>query len=248
MNLKLYRPLVIFDIESTGTDAQKDRIIELGILKIHPSLSVISWNQRFNPDCQIPKEASDVHGITDADVADMPFFRDKALKIKQGLDNCDLAGFNIKAYDLPLLQAEFDRSGLVFEWKGRALLDMAVIFKRKEERTLSAAVKFYLNKNHEEAHGAIPDCKATLDVLLAQIERYGLPNDVQNLDSESRYDDEEEKADLCGKLIYVDGKLTYNFGKEKGKAVKDEKSYARWMLNNDFSCEVKQLIREELGL
>lgn len=247
MDIKLERPLVFLDIESTGPDPRKDRIVELSIEKYHPNGQAVSWSKRFNPGQAIPPEATAVHHITDADVANCDPFSKHAVLILKGIAGCDIAGFGIKNYDVILLHAECERANMLWSWKSHRIIDASVIFKKNEERTLSAASLFYLGKELAEAHTATADTAASREVLLAQIAKYGLGTSVQDLELASKYDNEPERADIEGKLIMVNGELTYNFGKVKGTRVLDDPGFGQWILTKDFSEEIKQLVRAELN-
>jgi DNA polymerase-3 subunit epsilon len=178
----LERPIVFLDLETTGLRIGTDRIIELALIRFSPNGDVLERVRRFNPEMPIPKEATAVHGITDADVAGEPPFTARARSLFELLDPCDLAGFNLRRYDLPMLLSEFRRAGITFETSGRKLVDVQVIFHREEPRDLGAAVKFYLGRELEDAHSALADIRATAAVLTAQFDRYpNLPRDIDGL-------------------------------------------------------------------
>lgn len=235
--LKLTRPIVCFDIESTGVDISKDRIIDIAFLKNMPSGEVFTVYYRVNPGVSIPEEATSVHGISNDDVKDVPPFEEYAQSIVEFITGCDFCGFNLINYDLPLLQEELLRAGYCLP-KDANIIDAGNIFKKKEERTLSAAVQFYLNKSHEGAHGAIADTEATFDVLLKQIEVYpDLPETVEELAEFSKFG---KRLDWAGKFTSDDnGVPHYNFGKYKGRPVSDDPTYLQWMMGANFTHDTK---------
>lgn len=243
------RPLLCFDLEATGVDPAKDRIVQIAFAEIaHCELdnTWILFNKRkllINPEIPIPSEATAVHGITADDVFGAPTFRDCSLVLYDQFKDCDLAGFNLVNFDVPLLWEEFNRCGIDWDLSGSRIIDAGTLFKRREERTLAAAVQFYCGKELVDAHDAMNDVNATWDVLAAQIERYKLSlDDRETLERESNY--EEKRLDLAGKIIVgKDGRPTYNIGKVKGTAVEDDPSFAVWMLGKDFSENTKRVLR-----
>jgi len=249
----LERPLVFLDLETTGLKVGTDRIIELAIIRLSPNGDLFEKVRRFNPEMPIPAEATAVHGITDADVADEPPFPARARSLAELLDPCDLAGFNLRRFDFPLLLAEFRRSGISFEVEGRRLLDVQMIFHREEPRDLSAAVRFYLNRELEEAHSALADIRATAAVLAAQLERYPhLPRDLAGLD---RYCDEvrpfESELDQWFQRSSERGPV-FRRGKHRDRPLADvaasEPDYLRWMLSaEDMDERVKEVVRQALS-
>ncbi len=237
MGLKLERPLIVFDLETTGVDTQRDRIIELAALKIWPDGEREEKVRRFNPGIPIPKEATAVHGITDADVKDEPPF-DKVARGSKGIASyftgCDLAGYNVINFDIPMLAAEFKRAGEKLDVTKISVVDSFRIFKIREPRDLSGALRFYCGQEHAEAHSAMGDVKATLSVLEAQLNRYrDLPSTPRELDSAVR---DPEEVDRRGKLKWIDGEVAVNFGRHKSKTLKylarEEPDYLRWMIDN----------------
>ena len=245
--LQLDRPLAIFDIESTGSTPRADRIIEIAIIKLLPDGNMEEYVFRVNPEVPIPPEATEIHGITDADVAGLPPFREVAPKILQILENCDLAGYNIIRFDIPMLVEEFERAGYHFDLAGRRLIDAQKIFHKREPRDLSAALKFYCNEEHIEAHGAAADARATLKVLVAQLLRYpDLPHDVDELD---RYCNQKPASwvDREGKLKWENGEIVLNFTKNKGKPLREiinhDPNLLKWLLNSDLPRDMKEIIR-----
>lgn len=244
MNLKLHKPLCIFDLETTGTDISKDRIVEICILKINPDASRESKTWLINPEMHIPEKASEVHGIYDEDVADKPTLKDIAPQIMQMLSGADLGGFNSNRFDVPLLAEELLRVGIDFDLSKIKLVDAQVIYHKMEPRNLSAAYKFYCNKNLENAHSAEADTLATFEILDAQVEKYqDIPNDISSL-SEISY--HNKFADLAGNIIYNEnGVEVFNFGKYKGQPVaevfKKDIGYYGWIQNADFPRYTKKV-------
>jgi DNA polymerase-3 subunit epsilon len=243
MQLQLKRPLVIFDIESTGISISKDRIVELAYIKLMPDGERLSKTMRYNPQMPIPHEVSLIHGIYDEDVKDCPAFADKAKELAAEFEGCDFGGFNSNKFDFPMLVEEFLRAAVEFDSDSRKFVDAQRIFHMMEQRTLTAAYKFYCNKNLEDAHSAAADTQATLEVLLAQIERYPqLKNDVETLHQISG---QSKNVDLAGRIVFDDKQQpVFNFGKHKGKAVagvlKFEPSYYQWMMDGDFPLDTKR--------
>ena len=249
-NLKLDRPLIVFDIESTGTAPRKDRIIELAAVKVRPDGTEETRTWLLNPGVKIPPETTAIHGITDEIVKDCPTFADKAEEIFAFFDGCDLSGFNADRFDIPCLEEEFLRAGKAFLPSARKHVDVQRIYHKMEPRDLSAAVRFYLSRDHAGAHGAEADARATLEVLKAQMERYpSLPHDVAALD-EYLVPHDPLNADRMGLLRWKDGDLKINFGKKKGESLKDlllhEPNYLRWIVKGDFDTEVKAIVRDLL--
>lgn len=245
-NLHLKRPLAVFDIESTGIDFVKDRIVEMSILHIHPDGEKSITTFRLNPTIPIPVEASLVHGIYDEDVITCPTFKEKAQEIFDMLNPCDLAGFNSNKFDVPLLLEEFIRAGYSFSIDNRALVDVHRIYTLFEKRTLEAAYQFYCNKTLENAHSAEADTVATYEVLEAQLEKYNeLKPDIHFLHN---FSNEERIIDSGRRFVYQGGKAVFNFGKYKGRGVGDvlrtDPGYYNWMLNGDFAEHTKQKLRE----
>lgn len=236
------RDLLCFDIESTGTSPATDRIISLAItdgVNVHKFLC--------NPGVPIPKESSDVHGITDEDVKDKPLFPEVAPLIHEMLKDADLVGFNLSNFDVPMLWEEFYRAGIEWDLSNTKVLDAGTLFKRREERTLSAAVKFYLGREMVDAHDAASDAIATMEIWNEQVRRYGLSSASREvLAKESSYD--ETRVDLAGKIVVgKDGRPSYNFGKCKGVAVVDDPGFGNWMLRNDFTENTKRHVRALLN-
>jgi DNA polymerase-3 subunit epsilon len=247
MQLNLAKPICFFDLETTGTNVSKDRIVEISILKINPNGEEISKTWLVNPQVPIPKEASDIHGITDEKVADQPAFREIAPEVQRMLKDSDLAGYNSNRFDIPMLAEEMLRIGKGFEMDNRYAVDVQNIFHKMEQRTLSAAYKFYCNKNLDDAHSAEADTLATYEILKAQLERYSeLENNIKALDDFSRH---HKTADLAGFITYNEkGKEIFSFGKHKGKTVQDilnnDPGYFNWILNSDFPSYTKKILTE----
>jgi len=245
--LNLKRPLAIFDIESTGVDFVKDRVVEISIIRINPDQLREQLTLRINPTIPIPIESSQVHGIYDEDVAMSPTFKEVARQLFDFLDPCDFAGFNSNRFDIPLLLEEFIRAGFWLDIESRNLIDIYRIYTMLEKRDLATAYKFYCGKDLVNAHSAAADTEATMEVMLAQLQHYPgeLKNDMRFLHD---FSNEERYLDSGRRFIYHNGKPTFNFGKHKGKSVeqvlKEEPSYYNWMLNGDFPEHTKQKFRE----
>lgn len=247
MNLHLKNPIVFFDLETTGINFQSDRIVEISYLKVYPNGKEESKTFRVNPEMHIPEESSLIHGIYDKDVENEPTFKMLAANIANDFKGCDIAGFNSNRFDVPLLAEEFLRAGTDINLKKSKFIDVQTIFHKKEQRTLSAAYKFYCDKNLEDAHTAEADTRATYEVLKAQLSRYDdLENDVDFL---SEYSSFTKNVDYAGRIIYNDKKEEiFNFGKHKGKRVvdvlKQEPSYYDWIMQGDFSLHTKKVLTE----
>jgi DNA polymerase-3 subunit epsilon len=245
MELNLRKPLVILDLETTGVSIAADRIVEISALKVIPGGSEEWLTLRLNPGIPISAEATRIHGISDADVADSPHFKDVAKRIASFIEGCDLAGFNSMKFDIPILSEEFLRVNVDFNPARHRYVDVQVIFHKKEQRTLSAAYRFYCSKELENAHSAQADAAATYEILKAQLDRYSdLENDIEKLSAFSAYNN---NADLAGRIVFNDqGLEIFNFGKHKGKTVeqvfREEPSYYSWMMNGDFPLNTKQVI------
>ena len=244
--LKLTKPLAFIDLETTGTNLGTDRIIEIAIIKILPDGTRSVKRKLINPEIPIPQASTDIHGITDAMVKDAPCFRQVAQELKQMLDHCDLAGYNSNRFDIPLLMEEFLRSQIDFDMKGRRMVDVQKIFHQMEQRTLSAAYKFYCNKSLENAHSAEVDASATYEILEAQTEKYpALGNTVESI---LKATGEDVIVDFARRFIMDNGVEVFNFGKFKGRAVADvlrsEPQYYDWMMKGDFPQHTKQKLTE----
>ena len=245
MELDLKNPLIFFDLETTGVNVASDRIIEISYLKVFPNGNKESKTIRINPTIPIPKHASDIHGITDDDVKDEPTFAEVAKSLANEFEGCDFAGYNSNKFDIPLLAEEFIRADIVLDFKKRRLIDIQVIFHKMEQRTLSAAYKFYCKKKLDNAHSAEADTIATYEILKAQLDRYeNLENDAEFL---SKFSSHTKNVDFVGRIIYNDdGIEMFNFGKYKGKTVeevfKKDPAYYGWMMKNDFPLYTKKVL------
>lgn len=248
----LERPLVFFDLETTGLDFKNDRIIELAFIKVTPQGDVLERVRRFNPGIPIPPEATKVHGITDADVADeVPFCR-TAKSLVETLDGCDLAGFNIRRFDLQMLLQELRRCGVELPMEGRRILDMQTIFHREEPRDLSAAARLYLGRDHEEAHTALGDIRTSAAVLAAQLQRY--PHVPRDLDGLHAYCETYApmRTELERWFTETPEGRVFRRGKHKGRLLSqvaaESPDYLRWMLGaEDMDEDVLRVVREALG-
>lgn len=245
MELNLKKPLVILDLETTGVNIATDRIVEFSALKVTPGGAEEWLTLRLNPGIPISPEATRVHGITDADVASEPHFKDVAKRIASFLEGSDLAGFNSMKFDIPILCEEFLRVNVNFNPASHRYVDVQVIFHKKEQRTLGAAFKFYCKKELENAHSAQADTAATYEILKAQLDMYpDLENDIDKLSAFSAFNN---NADLAGRIVFNEqGVEVFNFGKHKGKPVeivlREEPSYYSWMMNGDFPQNTKQVL------
>jgi len=244
--LQLKKPIAFIDLETTGINLGTDRIVEIAIVKILTDGSRSVKRKLINPEMPIPKNSSDVHGITDEMVKDAPTFRQVAHELKQMLDGCDLAGYNSNRFDIPLLMEEFLRAQVEFDMKNRKLLDVQNVFHKMEPRTLGAAYRFYCNKILEGAHSAEVDASATLEILEAQLERY--PELGNSVDSVLKLIGEDQIVDFARRFVMENGVEVFNFGKFKGRPVCDvlkaEPQYYDWMMKGDFPQHTKQKLTE----
>lgn len=247
MQLNLKNPLVFFDLETTGIDIVKDRIIEISYVKVFPNGKEESKTMRINPGMPIPPASTAIHGITDDDVKDCPLFKNVAKQLAAQIEGCDLAGYNSNRFDSPLLAEEFLRAGVDIDLTRRKFIDVQTIFYKMEQRTLAAAYKFYCQKSLENAHTAAADTMATYEVLKAQLDRYPeLKNDVTFLSEFSSF---TNNVDFAGRMVYNEkNQEVFNFGKYKGRLVeevlKQEPAYYSWMMNGDFPLNTKQKLTE----
>ena len=247
MQLNLANPIVFFDLETTGVNISKDRIIEISLLKVAPNGKEENKTRRINPGIPIPPEATAIHGISDEDVKDCPTFKEIAKSLAAQIEGCDLAGFNSNRFDIPLLAEEFLRADVDIDLSKRKFVDVQTIFHKMEQRTLSAAYKFYCGKSLEDAHSAAADTFATYEVLKAQLDRYpDLKNDIRFLSEFSCF---TNNVDFAGRMIYNDkGEEVINFGKYKGRLVaevlKADPGYYAWMMSGDFPLNTKQKLTE----
>jgi len=245
MPLNLTKPLCFFDLETTGINITTDRIVEISILKVYPNGNKESKTWLVNPEIPIPAEVSAIHGITDDKVANEPMFKQLATEINNMIKDADLAGFNSNRFDIPLLAEEMLRADMDFDMKSRLAIDVQTIFHKMEQRTLSAAYKFYCDKNLENAHTAAADTLATYEVLEAQVERYeDLENNAKFL---AEFSSRKRFADFAGFIAFnKEGQEVFSFGKHKGKLVTDvletEPGYFGWLLNADFPLYTKKVL------
>ena len=246
-DLKLNRPIVFFDLETTGVNPAKDRIVEISLLKVHPDGGEETLHYFVNPEMPIPVEASKVHGIYDPDVKDAPTFRQIAPRLAAFLEGADLGGYNCIKFDIPLLAEQFMQESIPVDFHRRRVVDVQVIFHKRESRTLSKAYKFYCGKELVDAHSSDADTRATFEVLLGQMRMYpDLPRDVEALDEYSHY---IRTADLAGRIGYnAKGKEVFTFGKHNGKLVetvlRQEPGYYDWIMNNDFPRDTKHVLQQ----
>ncbi|MCZ8145128.1 3'-5' exonuclease [Flavobacterium sp.] len=245
MELKLNRPLCFFDLETTGIDVARDRIVEISIVKVYPNGNQESRTWLVNPTIPIPPQATAVHGISNEKVAQEPTFKELAPQIHAMIKDSDLAGYNSDRFDIPLLAEELLRAEVDFDMKNRVAVDVQTIFHKKEERTLSAAYRFYCNQTLDNAHSAEADTKATFEILKAQLDRYpDLPNDVKAL---SEYTTRKKAVDFAGFIALDDkGREIFTFGKHKGALVEDvfekEPGYFGWIQGADFPLYTKKVL------
>jgi len=250
-NLELVRPLAFFDLETTGIDPMTDRIVEICVMRVDPDGEVETRTRRINPERPIPPAATAVHGIRDEDVRDAPTFRQIARGLLEFIGGADLAGFNIHRFDAPLLDREFRDCGMDFALADRRIVDAMTIFHRMEPRDLSAAVRFYLDRDLVGAHAAEADVAATLDILDAQLERYpDLPRSVEELDAWSR-SGRPGGVDRSGKFVWKNDEAVFAFGKHQGRSLRriagEAPDYLEWILESDFPPDTKALVRGALG-
>ena len=251
MELKLTKPIIFFDLETTGINIAKDRIVEISMLKIDPKGEESSLTLRINPEIDISKESSEIHGITQEDIKDKSTFKEAADEISKFIGPADLVGFNSNKFDIPMLAEEFLRVNHEFDMRARKFIDAQNIFHKMEQRTLVAAYRFYCDKDLENAHSAEADVIATFEVLKAQVQRYEeLENDMEFLAKFSTHN-KFKIIDFAGRLAENDeGQPIYNFGKHKGKTLeevdKNEAGYYGWMMNSNFPRYTKAVLKKEL--
>ncbi|MFR9523529.1 MAG: 3'-5' exonuclease [Rikenellaceae bacterium] len=247
MKLNLKRPIIFFDLETTGVDTSKDRIVEISMVKIMPDGEEIIKTRKINPQMPIPPSSTAIHGITDEDVKDCPSFSQIARSLEQFIAGCDFGGFNSNRFDLPVLVEEFMRAGVDIDFKKCKFIDVQNIFHKMEQRTLVAAYKFYCQKDLTNAHSAEADTLATYEVLKSQLDKYDdLENDIEFL---AKFSTHNESADFAGRIIFNDkGVEVFSFGKYRGESVEEvfsrEPSYYSWMMNGDFPLYTKKVITE----
>ena len=247
MNLKLSKPIVFFDLETTGINIATDKIVEISILKVFPNGNKESKTWLVNPEMEIPKESSEIHGITNEKVVAEPTFKELADKVNEMIGDADLAGFNSNRFDIPLLAEELMRAGIDFDMKNRKAIDVQVIFHKKEQRTLGAGYQFYCGKELEGAHGAEADTNATYEILLAQLDKY--PDLENSVDALSEFSTHGERADFAGFILMNDEKQEiFSFGKYKGRTVEEvfieNPGYNNWIQNADFPLYTKKVLQE----
>jgi DNA polymerase-3 subunit epsilon len=249
MRLQLTRPICFIDLETTGINVSTDKIVEIAIVKILPDGSKLIKRKLVNPEMSIPKAASEIHGISDEMIKDAPTFKQMANEIKQFIELSDLAGYNSNRFDIPMLNEEFLRAGISVDIENRKLLDVQKVYHMMEQRTLSAAYKFYCNKNLEDAHSAEADAAATWEVLEAQLEKY--PQIGSTVDAVVKFTGEDQIIDFARRFVFENGVEVFNFGKHKGKPVtqvlKEEPQYYDWMMKGDFALHTKQKLTEILN-
>ena len=245
MELKLNKPIVFFDLETTGINIAKDRIVEISILKVFPNGNKESKTWLVNPEMEIPAEVVAIHGISNEKVATEPTFAHLSKEISKLIEGADLAGFNSNRFDIPLLAEEFLRVGIDFDMKNRVGIDVQVIYHKKEQRNLSAAYKFYCDKELENAHSAEADTHATYEILKAQLDTYDdLENDVKFL---NEYSSHKKRADFAGFIMYNENdEEIFSFGKYKGQKVEEvlakDKGYYSWIQKSDFPLYTKKVL------
>ena len=246
MKLNLKIPIIFFDLETTGVDVSKDRIVEICYIKVFPNGNETSRTMRINPGMHIPEQSSAVHGITDDDVKDCPLFKDVAKEIANDFEGCDIAGFNSNRFDLPMLAEEVLRAHVDIDLSRHRAIDVQVIYHKLEQRTLSAAYKFYCGMELQNAHSALADTRATYEILKAQLDKY--PEDLQNdMEYLSKYSSFTRNVDFAGRIVYDDNNNEiFNFGKYKGERVdavlQRDPGYYSWMMNGDFPLNTKQVL------
>ena len=250
-HLILDRPIAFIDVETTGLNPYSDRIVELSILKIHPDGTNEYHSRTINPGIPIPPDATAIHGITDEDVANKPQFGQYAKSIRNFLEGCDIAGFNVIRFDLPFLETEFARANVEFSRQGRYLIDSQIIYHQRDPRDLQAAYQKYCGKEMANAHRAEEDAKAAAEILDGQLEIYqDLPRDVAGLGALC-YKVEENIIDAEGKFIWSDGEAVCNFGKHKGRLLREiaveNPDYLEWISHGDFSIEVREIAIKALN-
>ncbi len=251
MLLNLKKPIAVFDLETTGLNITKDRIVEIAIIKIAPTGEETTFHRYVNPEMDIPQESTAIHHITNEQVKNAPTFKDLAPEIVEFIGDADLVGFNSNKFDIPVLSEELLRAENDFDIASKSFIDVQNIFHKMEQRTLAAAYQFYCNKEMENAHNAEYDTKVTWDVFKAQLEKYStLDKEVEKLADFSRAGN-LELVDFSGRLAYNENKeVVYNFGKHKGKTIanvdKEEPGYYGWMLNADFPLYTKKCLKKEM--
>lgn len=248
MQLNLKRPIIFFDLETTGLNITQDRIVEISVIKVFPDGHEEEKTRRLNPEMHIPEQATAVHGITDDDVKDCPTFKQVSKSLAQMFEGCDIGGFNSNRFDIPVLSQEFFNAGIKFDFNKCRFVDVQTIYHKKEPRNLIAAYKFYCGKDLKDAHSACADTRATLEVLKAQLDRY--EGDLQNdIDFLSSYSSQNRNVDLAGRIIRnEEGVVVFNFGQHKGKSVEEvltkTPQYLDWIMGRDFAEDTKNVLQE----
>lgn len=247
MNLNLKNPIIFFDLETTGVNITRDKIVEISYIKVYPNGIEEERTIRVNPSCHIPEEATAVHHITDEDVKDAPTFAQIAKDLQRVFEGCDIAGFNSNRFDVPLLAEEFLNAGIMIDLSKRKFVDVQTIFHKMEQRTLVAAYKFYCDKDLTDAHSASADTRATYEVLKAQLDRYSdLKNDIEYL---SGFSSQKKNVDLMGRIVYNEKQQeVFNFGKYKGIPVEEvlckDLGYYSWVMQGDFAQDTKRVLTQ----
>ena len=249
--MKLSKPLVILDLETTGIWIEKDKIIEIAMIKVFPDETRTTYSSYVNPGMPIPPEVTEVTGIKDADVKDAPKFRDISSEVFRFLEEADIGGFNVERFDLPLLERELTECGIKFEWSKRSIYDAQKVYHLHNKRDLTAAYEFYCGKELKDAHSALADTQATLDVLIAQVAKHGNGNDSVEALKEFDYRKRTEFFDSDRKLRWWNGELYMMFGKYARKAslqeiTKTDRPYLEWILKQDFREDVKDVVEQAL--
>lgn len=245
MKLNLKNPIIFFDLETTGINVASDRIVEISYLKVELNGNETTKTLRVNPGMPIPAKVTEIHGISDDDVKNSPTFNEVGKSVARDFEGCDLAGYNSNKFDIPLLAEEFLRAGIDIDLKRRKFIDVQIIFMKMEQRTLSAACKFFLGKELDNAHSAEADTLATYEVLQAQLDRYpNLENDMGML---AEFSAHNRNVDFAGRIVYNDEDVeVFNFGKHKGKPVTEilakDPGYYGWMMNGDFPLYTKKVL------
>ncbi len=247
MKLNLIKPIVFFDLETTGINIATDKIVEISVLKVFPNGNKESKTWLVNPEMEIPKEASEIHGITNEKVVTEPTFKELATEVSEIISGCDLAGFNSNRFDIPLLAEELMRAGIDFDMKDRKAIDVQVIFHKKEQRTLSAGYQFYCDKELDGAHSAEADTNATYEILLAQLDKYDDIGD--SVDELSEFSTYKKRVDFAGFILLNDKEQEiFSFGKYKGRTVeevfRENPGYNAWIQKSDFPLYTKKVLKE----
>lgn len=251
LKLNLDRPIVFFDIEATGISPRADRILELCMIRFCPLRGKDNFTQRYNPDgMPIPSESTEIHGIRDEDVKDCPTFSDEAQKVLDFIEGCDLAGYNIMRFDIPMLAEECKRANVPFTVTTRRILDVQRIFHQKEPRDLAAALRFYCGDDHIGAHGAEADVEATIRVFEGQLDKYeDLPRSIEKLDQFCNPQN-PSWVDAAGRLKWQNGEVVINFGKNRGKPLRDlvtnDRGFINWLLKSDFPPDTREIVQNAM--